>query len=264
MLQFVGAKCSPEHRHQDARGITRFQRPCCAGKSAALRTSGAGSFQTVTPLPPQAPSEESRPSTPRYGFAVLSPGRYSVPPLLGRIPSEASRASRMRPFGPLAQTLSLWSPARPLLKSPKTAPVSTHQRRRGRASIRRPVPVSGSHHHPHQRRCRALQVGRPGPGPGGRLPTLRIGLFRCSREPKVSLSRRSRARRPHSFLTASWATLHSFHLFRALWHWQTHSRRTRPPLHSPRLRDCQHHRPPQNSRFRLIKTTTGITRPNDG
>ena len=32
---------------------------------AALRSSAAGSFQAVTPLPPQAPSEESRPSTPR-------------------------------------------------------------------------------------------------------------------------------------------------------------------------------------------------------
>ena len=32
---------------------------------AALRSSAAGSFQAVTPLPLQAPSEESRPSTPR-------------------------------------------------------------------------------------------------------------------------------------------------------------------------------------------------------
>ena len=39
-------------------------------------------------------------------------------------------------------------------------------------------------------------LGRPGPGPGGRLPTYIVGLFRCSREPKVSLPRRSRARRP--------------------------------------------------------------------
>ena len=31
--------------------------------------------------------------------------------------------------------------------------------------------------------------------------------------------------------------------FRALWHWQTHSRRIRPPPQPPRLRDCQHHRP---------------------
>ena len=38
-------------------------------------------------------------------------------------------------------------------------------------------------------------LGRPGPGPGGRLPSHTVGLFRCSREPKVSLPRRSRARR---------------------------------------------------------------------
>ena len=31
----------------------------------ALCSSADGSFQAVTPLPPQAPSEESRPSTPR-------------------------------------------------------------------------------------------------------------------------------------------------------------------------------------------------------
>ena len=74
---------------------------------------------------------------------------------------------------------------------------------------------------PHQRRCLLLlfegqclfaktvvprstvsasltPLGRPGPGRGGRLPTLRAGLFRCSREPEVSLPRRSRARRPHT------------------------------------------------------------------
>ena len=39
-------------------------------------------------------------------------------------------------------------------------------------------------------------MGRPGPGPGGRLPSHTVSLFRCSREPKVSLPRRSRARRP--------------------------------------------------------------------
>ncbi len=43
---------------------------------AALRSSAAGSFQAVTPLPPQAPSEESHPSTPRYGFAVFIPARH--------------------------------------------------------------------------------------------------------------------------------------------------------------------------------------------
>ena len=53
------------------------------GHPAALRSSAAGSFLAVTPLPPQAPSEESRPSTPRYGFAVVIPGRYSSTPLPG-------------------------------------------------------------------------------------------------------------------------------------------------------------------------------------
>ena len=31
--------------------------------------------------------------------------------------------------------------------------------------------------------------------------------------------------------------------FRALWHWQTHRCRTKPPLQPARLRDCQCHRP---------------------
>ena len=45
--------------------------------------------------------------------------------------------------------------------------------------------------------CAALTpLGRSGPGRGGRLPTHSAGLFRCSREPGVSLPRRSRARRP--------------------------------------------------------------------
>ena len=52
------------------------------------------------------------------------------------------------------------------------------------------------------------QVSRPGSGPGGRLLTHTVGLFRYSREPKVSLPRRSRARRPHTCQTASRATLH--------------------------------------------------------
>ncbi len=73
---------------------------------AALRSSAAGSFQAVTPLPPQAPSEESRPSTPRYGFAVVIPGRYSSTPPPGKSPPEVFRASRWQPFRLLAQTVS--------------------------------------------------------------------------------------------------------------------------------------------------------------
>lgn len=73
---------------------------------AALRSSAAGSFQAVTPLPPQAPSEESRPSTPRYGFAVVIPGRYSSTPPPGKSQPEVFRASRWQPFRLLAQTVS--------------------------------------------------------------------------------------------------------------------------------------------------------------
>jgi len=135
---------------------------------------------------------------------------------------------------------------------PQTAPVLPHQRRRLSASIRRIVPVRGNRHTPHQHRCRAHKVGRPGPGPGGRLPSHNVGLFRCSREPYVSLPRRSRARRPSRCQTASRATLHSLRSFRALGHWETLSRasartasRRRTSSHeSPaRLRDSQQPRP---------------------
>ena len=66
-------------------------------------------------------------------------------------------------------------------------------------------------HHPLQRQNLAPGeglMGRPGPGPGGRLPIAQAGLFRCSREPKVSLPRRSRARPTPRCQTASGATLH--------------------------------------------------------
>ena len=62
---FVGAKCSHAYRHQDAKVRSPLSASVQREQSVALRTSGAGSFQAVTPLPPQAPEEESRPSTPR-------------------------------------------------------------------------------------------------------------------------------------------------------------------------------------------------------
>ena len=70
--------------------------------------------------------------------------------------------------------------------SPRTRAARHRLRRRVGARLR------------HQRRAatRPWVMGRPGPGPGGRLPSHTVGLFRCSREPKVSLPRRSRARRP--------------------------------------------------------------------
>ena len=135
---------------------------------------------------------------------------------------------------------------------PQTAPVPPHQRRRLSASIRRIVPVRGNRHTPHHPHLALTPLGRPGPGPGGRLPTHTVGLFRCSREPKVSLPRRSRARRPHTCQTASRATLNSLRSFRALGHWETLSRasartasknETTSPASTTRLRDSQQPRP---------------------
>ena len=72
-----------------------------------------------------------------------------------------------------------------------------------------------------------------------------LPVFVGGREPEVSRpwSRQSQSA-PH-LQTLSEATLHSLRSFRALWRWQTHRRRTRPPPQPSRLRDCQHHRPAQ-------------------
>ena len=135
---------------------------------------------------------------------------------------------------------------------PQTAPMPPHQRRRLSASIRRIVPVRGNRHTPHHPHLALTPLGRSGPGPGGRLPSHIVGLFRCSREPCVSLPRRSRARRPSRCQTASRATLHSLRSFRALGHWETLSRasarpasrnETTSPASPTRLRDSQQPRP---------------------
>ena len=143
-------------------------------------------------------------------------------------------------------------PARIPRRPSSTAPERTHQRSRVGASIRRSVPVRGNRRTPHQRHLALTPLGRSGPGPGGRLPSHNVGLFRCSREPCVSLPRRSRARRPSRCQTASRATLHSLRSFRALGHWETLSRAsartasrkgTTSPASTTRLRDSQQPRP---------------------
>ena len=85
------------------------------------------------------------------------------------------------------------SPNKPVLDCAGLRPASAAVRH---TLIPGAVPVREDRCTPHQRQCVAHRVGRPGPGPGGRLPTHIVGLFRCSREPEVSLPRRSRARRP--------------------------------------------------------------------
>jgi len=120
--------------------------------------------------------------------AWLIPVCYSFTPLPGRIPSEVFRAAGIRPSRPLAQSVS-GQTSHTLRGTPASALWRC-------ASIRRSVPVRVDHCTPHQRQCVAHKVSRSGSGPVGRLPTHTVGLFRCSREPVVSLPRRSRARRP--------------------------------------------------------------------
>ena len=79
---------------------------------AALRSSAAGSFQAVTPLPPQAPEEESRPSTPRYGFAVVIPGRHPSRPCKPPA-SHSLRRIRTRPLRSRVRRLRSFARLRP-------------------------------------------------------------------------------------------------------------------------------------------------------
>ena len=83
---FVGAKCNHAYRQCSARVRSPQEASVLCEQSSALRTPGAGSFQAVTLLTEPAEEEESRPSTPRYGFAVFIPACYSSTPLPGRIP----------------------------------------------------------------------------------------------------------------------------------------------------------------------------------
>ena len=152
----------------------------------------------------------------------------------------------------MRQSRLLALPARIPRRPSSTARFPPLERCRVGATIRRSVPVRGNRCTPHQRHLALTPVGRSGPGPGGRLPSHNVGLFRCSREPYVSLPRRSRARRPSRCQTASRTTLHSLRSFRALGHWETLSRvsartasrkGTASPASPTRLRDSQQPRP---------------------
>ena len=104
---------------------------------------------------------------------------------------DASGGRSAAPEGPLAQTVSGQARHR-LRRYARVSDVASCFYSWDSAGSRRPSsPASTSV-------PRSLPLGRSGPGPGGRLPTLRAGLFRCSREPEVSLPPRSRARRPHA------------------------------------------------------------------
>ena len=152
-------------------------------------------------------------------------------------------------------------PARIPRRPSSTARFRTHQRSRGSASIRRVVPVRGNRRTPLQRHLALTPLGRSGPGPGGRLPSHTVGLFRCSREPIVSLPRRSRARRPtlpdrlrdqRSTRFARSAPLVIGRLIAG----------THDPTHVPAVNETANNQGPQaDGRFGLSDTSSGITRP---
>ena len=73
---------------------------------AALRSSAAGSLPLRKSAVPRAGQLTSSAPAPRYGFAVVIPGRYSFTPLPGQAPPEVFRASGRQPFRLLAQTVS--------------------------------------------------------------------------------------------------------------------------------------------------------------
>ncbi len=82
---------------------------------------------------------------------------------------------------------------------------------------------------------RRSQGGPSRPRPVRPSATHSVGLFRCSREPCVSLPRRSRAHRPHAARPPPRPRSTSF---RALWHCQTLSHHPQSPhKKSQRLRD---------------------------
>lgn len=190
-LVLVRVTCRLRHSRFGQRSCPR---PLRSRGQLPCRRSRAGSVRQQKPAVPRAGQLAFAVSTPRYGFAVLY--LAAIPPHLcrgeprqkcsGRPGCSRPRCCRCwRSVCPLryalGHTLRRWEPAQTL---------------RRRASIRGAVPVRGEGGAPLGRWCALTLLGRSGPGPGGRLPSHNVGLFRCSREPEVSLPRRSRARRP--------------------------------------------------------------------
>ena len=170
--------------------VTRWQPQCCARKSAAL-----GASLGVGPAPPvvcQAEPATPLPAPFLRGTAPPCSNLPAIPPHLRREESRrkcSGQAGHSRPLPlPAVGADSVGIPLR----------CTRHRLRRGHGA--RPDGREPSTFDPG--------MGRSVPGPGGSLPTHNAGLFRCSREPCVSLPRRSRARRPSRCQTPSGATLH--------------------------------------------------------
>ena len=192
------------------RSGTRFQRHCCAGSPPPYAAPLLGrpvikSQQSVKPASSLLKPFLLGTASPWSNLAAIPPGLASFL-LCGR----SSRAFRIAAVRPRQKRRKAFRASRTQrsravgaecvrTSQPHTAPVCAPHQRRGiipqfegqyqfAKTIISRINVSAS----------LTPLGRPGPGRGGRLPTLRAGLFRCFREPVVSLPRRSRARRPHT------------------------------------------------------------------
>ena len=170
--------------------VSRWEPRCSAGQSAAL-----GASLGVGPAPPvvcQAGPATPLPAPFLRGTAPPCSNLPAIPPHLRREESRqkcSGQAGHSRPHPlPAVGADSVGIPLR----------CTRHRLRRGDSA--RPDGREPSTFDPG--------MGRSVPGPGGSLPTHNVGLFRCSREPCVSLPRRSRARRPSRCQTPSGATLH--------------------------------------------------------
>ena len=206
---------TPQNVSASPPSVTRWQPQCSAGKSAAL-----GASLGVGPAPPvvcQAEPATPLPAPFLRGTAPPCSNLPAIPPHLRREESRRKCSGQAGSGPPVrwrrqCQSSQICSPAfasAQLLRCPpQTARFPPHQRRCLCASVRRSVPVRGDRRATHQRPLALTPLSRSGSGPVGRLPSHNVGLFRCSREPCVSLPRRSRARRPSRCQTPSGATLH--------------------------------------------------------
>lgn len=200
-----GAKCRYEHRQCLSKVCLSLGASVQCGTVCRLRRFAWGRPGTSSRVAGRACHTTSGTVPPRYGSAVLIPACYSSRPcvfsvlcavlaalrsvLVSKATKPSGQAGHSRPHPlPAVGADSVGIPLR----------CTRHRLRRGYSA--RPDGREPSTFDPG--------MGRSVPGPGGSLPTHSAGLFRCSREPCVSLPRRSRARRPSRCQTPSGATLH--------------------------------------------------------
>ena len=200
-----GAKCRYEHRQCLSTVCLSLGASVQCGTVCRLRRFAWGRPGTSSRVAGRACHTTSGTVPPRYGSAVLSPACYSSRPCVFSVLCAVLAALRSvvvskatKPSGQAGHSRPHPLPAVGADSDGIPLRCTRHRLRRGHGA--RPDGREPSTFDPG--------MGRSVPGPGGSLPTHNVGLFRCSREPCVSLPRRSRARRPSRCQTPSGATLH--------------------------------------------------------